>query len=231
MKRVVTAALICLILDQLSKWWIVKNLGPAPYHWDKDVWIIRDFARLTLTYNRGLIFGAFQNNPWIVNLVIVVASVILVMYTMTELKRNGHYLSLVAVGMIFGGALGNTIDRIRLGKVVDFIAIGNFPVFNLADSAIVTGILLLVASYWVEGRSGARVPEHPVPVEARTGASDAPGGSLSDLTEGRVFQDVVQVEHEAVIEDLHHENREDPDQHDEGARDGQTENFPGREIG
>lgn len=238
MKKVITTAFICLLLDQITKWWIVKNLGPTPYMWDKDIWIIRDFARLTLTYNRGLIFGTFQNSPLVVNLVIVVASIILVIYTLTELKRNGHVLSLYAVGMIFGGALGNTVDRVRLGKVVDFVAVGNFPVFNVADSSIVLGILLLIVSYLVEGHFSAKAPEaHPEPALSDSSVirSDespvVPGESNRSLSEGGILQDVVQQVIQGRIENLDHDGGLDSNQDDEQTGEGKAENLPSGQVG
>jgi signal peptidase II len=224
-KKVVTAALVCLILDQLSKLWIVTHLSPYA-----SVPIYGDFARLVLTYNPGLIFGAFQNNPFLVNFVVIAASIILVIYTFTELKRNGHTLSLIAVGMIFGGALGNTIDRVRFGKVVDFIAIGNFPVFNLADSSIVTGISLLILSYWVEGRSAKKVLTQSVG-EGTMSAACGPPDASDSLSERSVGQNVTEQVLEGHIEDADDETGDDANENDEGAGNGKAENLASGQVG
>jgi signal peptidase II len=221
MKKLVTAALICLILDQVTKWWIVNHIGLY-----ENIWLYQN-VRLTLTYNPGLIFGAFQDKPFLVNFVIIAASVILVIYTFTELKRNGHALSLIAVGMIFGGALGNTVDRVRLGKVVDFIAVGNFPVFNLADSSIVAGISLLILSYWVEGRSAKMAEELPAP----EGGTGTPAEPESGLPEGSVLQDIVQEDHQGGVERPDEQIGGDADENNEDRGDGERENFSAGQVG
>ncbi len=143
------AAILALVLDQLTKLWIVANVA------DKSpISIISGFARLRYTENTGAAFGFFQG--W-TSLLSVAAIIIIVVIVLSASKVSANPLSMVALGLVTGGALGNLVDRLRLGYVVDFIdvyglrlPINNvhytFPVFNVADSAITVGAILLMAT-------------------------------------------------------------------------------------
>ena len=103
---------------------------------------------LTSTRNTGVAFGAFQGGGVVVTLLIVVALLLLVGYFALHAGRPWLWLP---VGMLLGGALGNLADRARTGAVIDFIDPVAWPAFNLADTAIVLGVLGLL--YVVEGPS------------------------------------------------------------------------------
>ncbi len=128
-------AVIVAGLDQFSKWLVVTNLRfgesvPA-----------EGFARITYLVNFGSAFGLFRNSGDILTWVgLIVAAVLLVSSTITKSFSN---IVRAAFGLMLGGAAGNLIDRIRMGFVVDFIDIGPWPVFNLADSAITTGAIII----------------------------------------------------------------------------------------
>jgi len=125
-------ALLVLILDQASKWYVLHRLDDRP--------IIGDLLRLTLTENTGAAFGLFPGAraPFVV--ISVVAAVGLA-YANHTMRHGSRWRVLLA--LILGGNLGNLVDRIRLGHVTDFVDMGvgttRWPVFNIADVAVVIG--------------------------------------------------------------------------------------------
>lgn len=100
------------------------------------------FFRLTYYTNSGTIFGLFPNIPVILTIASVVAIACLIFFYKTQ-KNVGGWLRL-AIALLLGGAIGNFIDRVSMGEVTDFIDVGMWPVFNIADSAITCGIFLLI---------------------------------------------------------------------------------------
>ena len=150
-------AVIFFLIDQLTKF-LARAYLPYGYSWP---W--RGFFRFTHTENTGSIFGILQgqNTPLIFVSCIGILVLIMVYYSQprpTNLLRFSLALQL-------GGAFGNLLDRLRLGAVTDFIDVGPWPVFNLADASIVTGLLLLV---WVLLRSGGQSDLPPTPAAAAT---------------------------------------------------------------
>jgi signal peptidase II len=137
-------AIAVVALDQAVKAWMVGGLRLIP-GLSLDVW---GPLRLTLVENRGVSFGLFQSDaPWtrwaLAGFSLAVAGVLAGWARRAERPLTGF-----CVGLIMGGAVGNLIDRVRLGSVVDFVDVQSlhFPwVFNLADSAITVGIILLLA--------------------------------------------------------------------------------------
>lgn len=131
-----------MIVDQLAKQALVANLDPGDV-----VNIIGDFVRLVFSQNSGALFGLFRDNAFLFGIASVAVMGLIVVYH----ARSGRsiYLS-IALGLLLGGALGNMIDRIRLGYVVDFIDLGigdlRFYTFNLGDAAISTAILMLIGA-------------------------------------------------------------------------------------
>jgi len=136
-------AVAVVILDQVSKAWVLGGLGltygsPIP---------VFGPLRLTLVENAGISFGLFQSDaPWtrwaLAAFSLAVAAVVIAI-----VRRAQKTYGAAALGLIIGGALGNFLDRVRGGVVVDFIDVTRlyFPwVFNLADSAITIGIVLLL---------------------------------------------------------------------------------------
>jgi signal peptidase II len=141
----VGTALAILILDQVTKYWALQRLPlgiPRP--------VLESFFSLTLVMNPGLAFGMLAGMPagwrWLVALLSIGALAILAMVGLRMLPAGGR-LTPVALGMIFGGAVGNLIDRARFGAVVDFLDLYwrgyHWPAFNVADSAITVGVTLL----------------------------------------------------------------------------------------
>jgi signal peptidase II len=137
-------ALVIVILDQLSKSWVIGTLSGAPGS-SIELW---GPLRLTLVDNGGVSFGLLQGNGSWVRWALAVFELAIVMFLAFWVRRADRPLSGVSVGLIMGGAMGNVLDRLRFGYVVDFVDVQRlyFPwVFNLADSAITVGVALLLA--------------------------------------------------------------------------------------
>jgi signal peptidase II len=130
----VTAALV-IILDQLTKIWVRASI-PLGASWPES-WPVR----LTHINNTGAAFGLFQDRS-IIFVGIAVLAVGLILYYYRRLPSDAWMVRL-ALGLMLGGAIGNLIDRIQQGHVTDFFDLRVWPVFNIADSAIVVGVLTL----------------------------------------------------------------------------------------
>lgn len=107
--------------------------------------IIRHVLHMTLVHNTGIAFGLFKNQG-VVFIIIPIIAVILLIHNIYYYRRSGEELSrlyVVAFSLILGGAIGNLIDRIWLGYVIDFIDFRVWPVFNIADSAITIGAFII----------------------------------------------------------------------------------------
>lgn len=149
-----------LALDLFTKWWVQRTFRP---HESVEVW--GDFFRLTYIFNPGAAFG-FHLGPHSRYIFLVLSLVALVV--LVVMHRNtapDQQARLLAIGAIAGGALGNIVDRIRSpAGVVDFLDFGighlRWPVFNVADTAITLGAVLLFLSFWSEDRR-AREADRP----------------------------------------------------------------------
>ena len=147
-----------LILDQVTKALALAHLPPG-----QPVAIIDGFCSLTLVMNPGLAFGFLSSTPvtwrWIVALLSIGALAVLGVVGLRLLPAGGR-LSGLALGLIFGGAIGNLIDRARFGAVVDFLDFYwrtyHWPAFNVADSAISVGVALLALKLLVTPPPGPR---------------------------------------------------------------------------
>jgi signal peptidase II len=116
--------------------------------------IIRNVLHFTLVHNTGIAFGLFKNHGVVFIIVPIIASVLLI-YNIYYYKSNNEELSrlyIVAFSLILAGAIGNLIDRICFGYVVDFVDLRIWPVFNIADSAITIGAGIIAFSCipWTE---------------------------------------------------------------------------------
>jgi len=137
-----TGALAVIVVDQLTKTWAVNALD------DHDIDVVWTL-RFHLTFNGGMAFSQGRGlGPIIGVLAIVVVAVLLI-----SLRRAGSTLAAVAVGLVVGGAAGNILDRLFRsgdgflgGRVVDFVDLQWWPIFNVADAAVVIGGILLLVS-------------------------------------------------------------------------------------
>ncbi len=134
--------LISVVSDQITKLWaadILKN--------GDSIKIIGNFLRFTYAENKGAAFSILQNQRMLFLIITVVMLIFLgILYFKT---KNISKLSKLSIAMITGGAIGNFIDRFRFGYVIDFIDVRfgdfyNFPVFNIADSFVVCGTILMI---------------------------------------------------------------------------------------
>lgn len=135
-------ATIIIALDQITKRWILGHfeLGESR--------AVLPFMNLTFVENTGTAFGLFQGNN---RLMAVVALFILIalIYSARGLAERGGIWGATGIGLVLGGAVGNMIDRIYHGRVIDFLDFKVWPVFNVADSAITVGTIALAASMWL----------------------------------------------------------------------------------
>ena len=100
--------------------------------------------------NTGAAFGIFQGgNAILIGLTVAITIAILVYY---QTLPEGHLFQRICLALMVGGSIGNLIDRLTLGYVVDFVAVGRFPVFNLADSCVTVSVILLLISMIIEER-------------------------------------------------------------------------------
>lgn len=147
-------ALVVIGVDQASKAWILYDVMNPP-----SILPIFPFLDIVLTWNKGVGFGFLKaNSTWgILGLVVTAIGISTVLGIW--LWRTSEKLLLISLSMIIGGAIGNIIDRLRFGAVVDFIYVHvyifgyHFPAFNVADSAITVGVCLLLIESYVRKKS------------------------------------------------------------------------------
>jgi len=141
-------AALLLIADQASKWWILEILE-LPTLRNVPVLQFGPFGLdLTMVWNRGVTFGLFSGGGAWNHLILAGLALVVSGFLLRWLSRSENRLVTYALGAVIGGAIGNVIDRIRFGAVVDFVDIHawgwHWFVFNVADAAIVCGVLALV---------------------------------------------------------------------------------------
>ena len=147
MTLVLGLATVVFVADQLTKKWALGRLDAT-----NPVVVIPDLFHLVLVMNPGVAFGIFAGVPpgwrWIVSLFSLTALALLGSLAFRILP-SGSVVARVAIGLVFGGAAGNLLDRWRFGAVVDFLDVFwrayHWPAFNVADSAITVGVSLLAA--------------------------------------------------------------------------------------
>lgn len=136
-------AILVVVGDQLSKIWIRSNLAIGQSLPETG------FFRIVHTHNTGAAFGLFQGQSFALTIVAFVGVAILLFYAFFVCRRFpflNNMLSRVALGSILGGTVGNLIDRLHFGGVTDFIGVGIWPPFNVADSSITVGVVVFAGS-------------------------------------------------------------------------------------
>ena len=124
-----------IFLDQLTKLFVTKLL-----QLNTPVVLIKNFLYITLVHNRGAAFGMLKNQL----LLFVLLSFFTILFIFYHLKSKKNSIILkISLSLVLAGAVGNLIDRLRFGFVIDFLDLRFWPVFNLADSALTIGALLL----------------------------------------------------------------------------------------
>jgi signal peptidase II len=137
---VVLAILTIVVVDQLTKAWAVAALSDGPIN------VIGDSVQFLLTRNPGSAFSGFQS----LTPVLAIGAILVTVFLVRALHQATDRLMIIGLVLVLGGALGNLVDRFARspgflhGHVVDFVSVGSFPVFNVADSCITIGAILLV---------------------------------------------------------------------------------------
>jgi signal peptidase II len=157
----ILSAIVTLVADQASKLWLLNGFDLAR----KGVVKVTPFFDLVLAWNIGISFGWLQNDGQAAQIALMAVKVVAVIALAIWMVRSHTRLATVALGLIIGGAIGNGIDRLAYGAVVDFalfhIEIGgktyNWYVFNLADVAIVAGVAALLYESFL-GVPAAKAP-------------------------------------------------------------------------
>jgi signal peptidase II len=160
---------VIIIADQLTKALVRANLDFSEM-WAPWPWLM-PFARIVNWRNTGAAFGMFQELGGVFTVLAILVA-LAILYYYPQVPRQDWVLRL-AMSMQLGGAIGNLIDRLTQGYVTDFISVGNFAVFNIADASISTGVAVLLAGMWVKERQERAAPP-PAPGPA-AGAAVTPG--------------------------------------------------------
>ena len=144
-------ALFAVLLDQWTKWLVVKNmeLGERISVWDPWLGIFSH-------RNRGAAWGMLEGKMWLFTIVTIAVIIGILYFYHTEAK--GKPLFQISLMLLLGGAVGNFIDRLRLGEVVDFVDVlipvvnYHFPIFNIADAALTIAVVMLFITILLEER-------------------------------------------------------------------------------
>ena len=133
-------AVLIIALDQITKYLVINNIGP-----NDTVTVIKNVFEFVYVKNTGGAFSILNNATWLLSIVSIIFCIGVVVYFIKVKPKEKNIC--LALSMMFAGALGNAIDRIFRGFVVDFIKTSfiNFPVFNVADIAITVGAVILVS--------------------------------------------------------------------------------------
>ncbi len=149
-------------LDQWTKYLVRTRLAFSE-SWSPWEWLA-PYVRIVHWNNTGAAFGLFQSGGLVFTIVAFVVS-LAILYYYPRVPASQVPLRL-ALSLQLGGAIGNLIDRLAQGTVTDFISVGTFPVFNLADASISAGVAVLIAAMWLEerrGKKGEADEEEPAP--------------------------------------------------------------------
>ena len=162
----VLVAVIIVTTDQLAKIWVRANV-PLGGDWlpSQLAWLM-PFARIRYWYNSGAAFGFFKNGNTVFSTLAVLVDLFIIYY-FPRVPRQDWWLRL-AMGMQFAGATGNLVDRLFFRHVTDFISVGNFAIFNVADASISVGVAVLVVGIWLKERSDKKKAAMVPPIEAES---------------------------------------------------------------
>ena len=136
----IIAVVILILLDQGTKFWALASLKPI-----HNMTLVEGFMDLTFVENRGVAFGMFSGQRWFILLLTGIIAVRLIWFYKVMPKKKEYFPLRVSLVMVLSGAIGNIIDRLFRGYVVDFFEFTFFewPVFNVADIYVVVGVTLL----------------------------------------------------------------------------------------
>lgn len=165
----VILATIIIVFDQWTKELVRRNLqvGEIWSPWDA----LTPYVRIVHWKNSGAAFGILQGFGGIFMVLAIIVAIMIFVY-FPQVPRRDWSLRL-ALGLQLGGAVGNLIDRLTQGYVTDFISVGTFPVFNIADSSISIGVAILALGIWIKDRQDKEKHTQP------SGESHSTSGDLT----------------------------------------------------
>jgi signal peptidase II len=174
----VSCTVVAYVLDQLTKAWVVSTMELG-----EVTEVLPPLLNWHFIRNPGAAFSIGTNVTWIFTIVMVIVSLAIV----TQIRRVASWGWAAALGLVLGGALGNLTDRLfrepsfGQGHVVDFIALPNFAIFNIADSAVVTGValvcLMTLRGIGMDGRRSSDTADDHVPDSGPDAAAPQRGGA------------------------------------------------------
>lgn len=139
--------LLVIAVDQLSKWIVIKQMELS-----EQITVIENFFYITSHRNKGAAWGILQGQMWFFYIVTAIV-VVGIIYYMQKYARNNIFM-LISLSLILGGAIGNFIDRLLRKEVVDFLDFiifkYDYPIFNIADSALVVGVILIIIATFID---------------------------------------------------------------------------------
>jgi signal peptidase II len=156
MRRIALITAIALLLDQVSKWFVLSVLKLNEVG-DMPVW--PPFVQFHMAWNKGVNFGLFGGDSRVMPYVLIALALVICAAVLWWLRRSTDWRAQVAAGLLIGGALGNSIDRLRFGAVADFLnmsccGIENPYAFNVADIAIFLGAVGLI--FWGDAKAAKK---------------------------------------------------------------------------
>lgn len=153
---------LIIILDQVTKTLVRNNIELWTGVWAPWDWII-PYARIIHVPNTGVAFGMFQGKGIIFTILALLVALVIIYYY-PQVPESDWSLRL-AMGLQLGGAVGNLIDRLTFGHVTDFISVGNFAVFNIADASISVGVAVLILGVWLQEKKEKKNRESQIEIE------------------------------------------------------------------
>ena len=163
--QIVTIAVVIVILDQWTKNLVRANIPLGGVWLPESLQWLHPYARIVHWYNTGAAFGMFKDGSMVFTVLAFIV-IIMILYYYPQVEQADWSLR-IAMSMQLGGATGNLIDRLTIGHVTDFISVGNFPVFNVADSCITVGAAVLFLGILImeqkERKKRREAPEQNTP--------------------------------------------------------------------
>jgi signal peptidase II len=172
---------LLILIDQLTKSYIRANFVPYVDMWAPWDWML-PYARIIHVHNTGVAFGMFQGMGYVFGVLAALVALGIVYY-FPRVPREDKLLRLALI-LQFAGAVGNLIDRIvNGGYVTDFVSVGNFPVFNVADSCITVGVFVLILGVWLQERREKAEKEAAARIASAVDASRPLDGDADHTSE------------------------------------------------
>ena len=161
--------LIAAIIVGFDQWTkaLVRTHVPLAGDWLPSwlAWLM-PYARIRYWYNSGAAFGFFKNGNTVFSTLAVLVDLFIIYY-FPRVPRQDWWLRL-AMAMQFAGATGNLVDRLFFRHVTDFISVGNFAIFNIADASISVGVAVLIVGIWLKERADKKMVALATPIEAES---------------------------------------------------------------